>query len=235
MKIKYLAHSGFLVETAEHILVFDYFRGELILPDNGKTVVFFVSHIHDDHYNPVIYEHSGREDTYYVLSEEIGDFSDHAAVTRVCPDAEYDVGGTHIKTLRSTDCGVAYLVNADGETIYHAGDLHLWVWDGRSGLGNKLAEMRFRAEIEKLRGIVIDAAFLPLDPRQGADGTLGFDYTVRTLDIKYAFPMHFWGRPEYVEMFCKSPDAIPYRDRIVPLTKEGREVTLPTGESIGDK
>ena len=232
MDVTYIAHSGFSVETENHHLIFDYYRGTLEIPDDDKTVIFFVSHFHEDHYNPAIYEHAGRHDTYYVLSSEINNAPSDASVTSVSPDAEYDVGGAHIMTLRSTDCGVAYLVTVDGKTIYHAGDLHLWIWGGRSGLRNKLVEMKFRAEIDKLRGVPIDIAFLPLDPRQGPDGTLGFDYVMRTLDVKFAFPMHFWERPEYVAMFCKSPDVISYREKIVPLTKEGKKITLPPADCV---
>lgn len=55
MKITYLGHSGFLVETKEHYLLFDYYTGKLpvFLPEKKLTV--FVSHSHQDHYNKEIY------------------------------------------------------------------------------------------------------------------------------------------------------------------------------------
>lgn len=226
MKVTYMAHSGFAVETAEHRLIFDYFRGDLDIPDDGKTVIFFVSHFHEDHYNRGIYSHAERAHTYYVLSREIKGAPAFAAATYVRPNCEYEVGGVAVRTLRSTDCGVAYLVFADGEVIYHAGDLHLWVWDGAPEESRRRVEQAFRTEIEKLRGIDIDAAFLPLDPRQDEEGVLGFDYTMRTLRIKRAFPMHFWGLGEYVDAFCASETASPYRDRIIPLTEEGACVEI---------
>lgn len=221
MKVTYIAHSGFCVETEKHRLIFDYFRGELDVPEDGKTTVFFVSHFHEDHYNRAIYDFAGRPDTHYVLSREIRGWPEGASVTSVRHGETYDVGGVHIMTLCSTDCGVAYLVSVDGEVIYHAGDLHLWVWDGAPEMANRRVERMFRAEIDKLKGVEIDAAFLPLDPRQGADGVRGFDYTMRTLSIKKAFPMHFWETPEYVMSFVTSPTAAPYRERIVSLTDEG--------------
>lgn len=226
MKVTYIAHSGFAVETSDHRLIFDYFRGSLDIPDDGRTAIFFVSHFHEDHYNRDIYSYAQRADTYYVLSREIKGAPPEAAATYVRPDCEYEIGGVRIRTLRSTDCGVAYLVFADGDVIYHAGDLHLWVWDGAPAVNNTMMEHKFCAELEKLRGTLIDAAFLPLDQRQGEDGTRGFDYAMRNLEIKKAFPMHFWGDSDYVEMFLQSQDSIPYRDRIVPLTKEGAETEI---------
>lgn len=55
MKITYLGHSGFLVETKEHDLLFDYYTGKLpaFLPEKKLTV--FVSHSHQDHYNKEIF------------------------------------------------------------------------------------------------------------------------------------------------------------------------------------
>ncbi len=226
MKVTYLSHSGFLIETRRHRLIFDLFRGSPELPTDGKTVIFFVSHYHEDHYSKKIYSYAERSDTHYVLSREVRGAPPEASVTFVRPHEDIEVGGVRVRTLRSTDCGVAYLVDADGEVIYHAGDLHLWAWSGASAEQNRDAAVRFRNEIGRLRGITIDAAFMPLDPRQEADGVLGFDTAMRTLDIKRAFPMHFWGVDEYVAKFYASELAAPYRDRIVPLTAEGASVII---------
>ena len=38
--------------------------------------------------------------------------------------------GAEIRTLRSTDEGVAFVVHYAGKTIYHAGDLNWWHWEG---------------------------------------------------------------------------------------------------------
>ncbi len=228
MKVTYLAHSGFAVETERHRLVFDCFRGEPLTGggDDGKATVFFVSHFHEDHYNRNIYAYAKRSDTFYVLSREVRGAPPEASVTFMRPYEEAEIAGIRIRTLRSTDCGVAYLVDVDGETVYHAGDLHLWVWDGAPADSNRAVEGRFLREIEKLRGTEIDAAFLPLDPRQQEDGVRGFDITMRTLSIKHAFPMHFWGDGGYVDAFCASPTAEPYRDRVIPLTHEGESVEI---------
>lgn len=55
MKITYLGHSGFLVETEEHYLLFDYYTGKLPVFLSEKKLTVFVSHSHQDHYNREIY------------------------------------------------------------------------------------------------------------------------------------------------------------------------------------
>ena len=48
-----------------------------------------------------------------------------------------------LKTLKSTDEGVAFLLNYIGNTVYHAGDLNLWVWKEESREYNEDMEARF--------------------------------------------------------------------------------------------
>lgn len=63
MRITYLGHSGFLVETKGHYLLFDYYTGKLpvFLPEKKLTV--FVSHSHQDHYNQEIFALQHGRDT----------------------------------------------------------------------------------------------------------------------------------------------------------------------------
>ncbi len=233
MNVTYIAHSGFSVETESFVLVFDYYRGALpaCVTENaeaggGKRVVFFVSHHHEDHYSRSIYSFARCANVSYVLSRDVWGAPPEAEVTYMRPGDEFADCGMEVLALRSTDCGAAFLVRADGKAIYHAGDLNLWVWDGAARSQNDAVRSAFRAEIRKLRGIKIDAAFLPLDPRQGEDGVLGFDETVRTLDIAHAFPMHFWGMPEYAKAFAASDRARGYREKITLLTREGESIEI---------
>ena len=54
MKITYINHSGFLIETKDCYYIFDYYKGELPLLDKKKEVIVFCSHFHKDHFN-IIY------------------------------------------------------------------------------------------------------------------------------------------------------------------------------------
>ena len=51
MKITYINHSGFLIETRDCYYIFDYYKGELPHLDKEKKVIVFCSHFHKDHFS----------------------------------------------------------------------------------------------------------------------------------------------------------------------------------------
>lgn len=226
MKVTYLCHSGFSVETESALLVFDYYKGPLPERPQNKKLVFFVSHYHDDHYSERIFDRADDPDASYILDDGIYRYPENVKISFVSDRKCYTFGDMTVKTLRSTDCGVAFLVNIDGKTIYHAGDLHLWLWEGAPEFARRAVRTAFENELACLKNETIDLAFLPLDPRQESEGMLGLDYAVRTLDIKRAVPMHFWGDPAYVRRFAASDTAKPYAEKLVLLTDEGAGVEI---------
>ena len=60
MKVTYIFHSSFLVETEKNYLLFDYFKGDIPEMDPEKQLVVLVSHRHEDHFSPDIYKLSER-------------------------------------------------------------------------------------------------------------------------------------------------------------------------------
>ena len=72
MKVTYIHHSSFLVETDENYFLFDYFEGELPEFKEDKPLLVFASHRHGDHFSPVIFELAGKhKKTGFVLSDDI--------------------------------------------------------------------------------------------------------------------------------------------------------------------
>ena len=172
MKITYIDHSGFLVESRDCCYIFDYYKGELPLLDKKKEVVVFCSHFHKDHFNPKIFEILDDMGVAYqaVLAKDIRKRNHRSdiKITYVYHDKTYDLDkGTQIHTLLSNDSGVAFIVRTQEGTIYHAGDLNDWYWDGEPEADNQRLTQAYRAEIKKIKGMHFDAAFVPLDPRQG--------------------------------------------------------------------
>ncbi|MCL2580470.1 MAG: MBL fold metallo-hydrolase [Oscillospiraceae bacterium] len=234
----YLYHSGVAVETEKSFLVFDYWRDTpagglaagVIDPKEiavkNKKVIAFSSHNHPDHYNPVILgwpkQIPGAE---LVLSDDIPACP---GALMVGQDREYDHAGIHIQTLVSTDEGVAFLLKADGLTIYHAGDLNWWHWAGEPGDFNEKMARDYKAQIDRLRGVKIDLAFLPVDPRLRGQYAWGADYLMRTAQVKQMVCIHFGDRPQAIEELIQDPVSQPYRDRILPLAERGQmaELTL---------
>ena len=221
MKITYLHHSGFSVELERCVLIFDYFeKGLTRLPD--KPALVFASHAHHDHYDPGVF--SLVRPVLAILSKDVPRRRrpEEIEVLPVAADQTYDLPfGIHLKTLRSTDAGVAFYLQTPEGSIYHAGDLNEWVWAGESPQYNRQMIGNYRREIDKLRGEPVDCAFVPLDPRQEEDYARGLLYVLKTLAPKHVFPMHYWEKPQIIDRFLREypqyKDYVNYTERF----KEG--------------
>ena len=188
MKVTFIEHSGFMVEMEQNVLLFDYYQGEIPSFDGSKTLYVFASHSHADHYDPAIWKLKEQyKDIHYILSDDIKDNED-AVVMKAHEKKE--VAGIEIETLRSNDMGVAFLVKVEGKTIYHAGDLNWWHWNGEPEEDNEYYKKTFQDEMKYLEGKKIDLAFMLLDPRQEDKYCWGMNYFLEHTDSKVVFPMH---------------------------------------------
>ena len=235
MKVTFLGHSGFLVELERVCLLFDYWQGTLPEPVRGKGLVAFASHTHHDHFNPAIFAYGARWDRAdYVLGNDIHVSAKRKAELgvreetfhRLGPDRAAEYQGVHIRTLRSTDAGVAFLVEAEGKRVYHAGDLNWWYWDEETKEDNDAMTAAFRKEVAKLKDIPIDLAFLTLDGRQAQYAYLGFDYYMTHCAIEKAVPMHSFGDYGPHKAILEDPISEPYREKILLMTEPGETVEI---------
>jgi len=210
VKIEYLLNSGFTVETEHYFLVFDYWRSEdgsdvaERFPE-GKKVVVFASHSHGDHYNPdILMWREKNPGIEYVLSSEIRPRAEGSGMHRMSRYKELDIGGLKVKTFGSTDLGVSFLVEADGISIFHAGDLNWWDWYDDTEENNRAMEKRFKKEIARIKGEEIDIAFFPVDPRLKDSYRLGADYFRSEVAPKFLIPMHYgentWVNDEFPDL-----------------------------------
>ena len=62
--------------------------------------------------------------------------------------------GVKIRAFKSTDEGVAFLIETEGKRIYHAGDLNNWVWAGEPEADNKRMSENFHKELETGKGFL---------------------------------------------------------------------------------
>ena len=226
--INYPGHSGFTVESETHMLIFDYSEGVLPHLPMKKKLYVFISHGHEDHFNPAVFsicrEHPNVK---FVVSSDIPASAVHSCGVEeyIAAEPGMDVkleGRFRLKALPSTDRGVAYLACCQGRNLFHAGDLNLWLWDTMSE--GQIYEManRFREYTRGLRNFMIDTAFLPLDRRQGLYSFLGFDYYMKHFRIRNAIPMHFSGSPKIVEDLIYDPLSRDYRSKIIRMDPGGR-------------
>lgn len=226
MKVIYLGHSGFFVEMEDACFLFDYYKGDLPEADRGKKLFVFVSHGHYDHYRKEIFSLRDQYDQVrYLISSDI--FVREAEDIRpVKPNEETEVLGCRIRTLRSTDEGVAFLLKYRGRTIYHAGDLNWWHWEEETEGYNTAMRRAYQSEINKLQGEKIDLAFVPVDPRLGEQYCWGLDCFMKRTDTKRVFPMHFWDNYAVFDRLALEKCVQDYEDRIIRIEREGQSFLL---------
>ena len=72
MKITYIKHSGYLLESDQALLLFDFWKGTLPPLAPEKDLFVFVSHRHEDHFNPKIFNLAvSHPKIHFILSDDI--------------------------------------------------------------------------------------------------------------------------------------------------------------------
>ncbi len=182
MKVTYIYHSGYLVETEPATFLFDYYKGKLPAFPAHKPLIIFASHKHQDHFDFKIFDlkdHPGGvvyvfgndirlSDKYLqrhgvdpAVKEKIYRMPPHASLSIALGDLqvkENDGSGQCIRihTLRSTDAGAAFYVKVLEQRIYHAGDLNWWHWEGERESFNRDQEKVYKEEIAYLKNLLAE-------------------------------------------------------------------------------
>lgn len=228
MKITYIHHSSFLVETETKYLLFDYFQGKIPPLAKDKPLFVFASHRHGDHFSPVIFQLAEEHpEVTYILSSDIWKVRVPKELLEktvfIKSHTEEDIGpDMKVKTLKSTDEGVAFFIYCDGHKIYHAGDLNNWYWEEEPDTWNEKMERVYKGEISRISNEKADAAFIPLDGRQGDAFYLGVDEFMKYSDADHIFPMHCWGDFSVIDRLKEMPCSERYRDRIADIKEDGQ-------------
>ncbi len=209
--VTYFHHSGFSVQVANTLMVFDYWRGEdgsfpqeMYLQEKDlagyEDVLFFVSHDHPDHFDTVIFDFKHLNNVHYILDSGIKT-DEH--VDRMQLGDKRTYGDVTVTAYDSTDKGISFYVEIGGVRIFHAGDLNLWHWREENSLRNiTLAEERYYAAVEPLIGLPMDVCMFPLDPRMGGMFEAGANHFIMTCKPHVFIPMHCQGRSEIAAEFA---------------------------------
>ena len=226
IKVTYLDHSGFLVELEDAYFLFDYYKGRLPQIDLEKKMVVLVSHAHHDHYRKDIFNlRKHFREIRYVLSSDI-EIKAEKDIVQMQPNEKKEVMGAEIRTLRSTDEGVAFVVHYAGKTIYHAGDLNWWHWEGEDKAWNNNMAANYKREIKELDGCGMDVAFVPLDGRLENAYYWGMKYFLEHVPVKAVFPMHCWDHYEICQKVQDEPSMQGLLEHFHPIEYKGQEWTL---------
>jgi len=207
--IWYSAHSGWVVKTKNHLLVFDYWQMDAepenpcvnngwINPEEIKDqkVIVFSSHTHRDHFDQRIFDWKDKIDNItYVFGFE-GQYP--VDYEFVAPNQQKDIGDIKLTTIKSNDSGEGFIVEVDGVKILHPGD-H----------ANKNTNMTddYKKEIDYLASKYneVDVAFFPISGcgfqnKEAVYG--GVYYGIEKLNPKVVVPMHGYSREYQYKEFA---------------------------------
>lgn len=239
MRLTYIYHSGFAIETEGYAILIDYFQDTGKTPDTGfvhdellhrpGTLYILSSHFHPDHFNPEILEWKKiKKDIKYIFSKDI------LKRRRAKPeDALYLKKGDvfedeniRIQAFGSTDVGISFLIDCEGKKLFHAGDLNNWHWKDEStptevakAEGDYLHELNTLAETTNH----LHLAMFPVDPRIGTDFMRGAQQFVDRIKTDVLVPMHFWERPAEVMAFGPYAESKGCRYILLSVPGEGTD------------
>ena len=216
MRLTYIFHSGFVLETEKSILVFDYWMDpgnvmEAVL-QSDKPLYVFSSHFHEDHFTREIFKwRKSKSNVKYILSKDI---LRHRRACKEEADAWLAKGASwsderiSVKALGSTDSGVSWIVETEGKRIFHAGDLNNWyarflpeAVPGKTFYSEEFEEYidpiahekQYLGELKDIRKVAdsFDLVMFPIDGRIGNGYTLGGRQFIERFKVGMFVPMHF--------------------------------------------
>lgn len=218
----FLHHSGFMLELETMILVFDYYldplkRLEDHLEKTDKPVYFFVSHVHGDHFNRAIRKFEKRASGYFLHRDCYLALADESLLHEMDVGETVNEGPLSVHMYGSTDAGGSYMVEAEGLTIFHAGDLNWWHWAGEEDSENREARDWFFRELSCIKEKEVDIAMLPVDARQQTAREWGVKAYLSHFSAGLLIPMHAFGQRwapsyEFRWLFPKQQMWIPKED-----------------------
>ncbi|HPJ02127.1 MAG TPA: hypothetical protein PKU80_04750 [Candidatus Limiplasma sp.] len=243
LKVTYHHNSGFSVQVGSTLLVFDYWEGERRqLSSVGQLntkilsvfeeVYVFVSHVHADHLDPVIYE--WREELPNINYVVSSDLPIGKRGKRIAPLETLELTkDISVSAFDSTDLGVSFLVTAYGMRIFHAGDLNLWHWRQESTLREiEAAEEAFYKACDPIPVDGIDLAMFPVDPRQGMMYDAGANHFILSKKPRLFVPMHWQERPEVAVDFARR--ASTQHTDVIAITHPGETATITYSDQYID-
>lgn len=202
MRITYIHHSCFMVETPSCILLTDYWKdtesGNGLVHDrllnDLRPMYVLCSHFHQDHYNPEILSWKSTR-VRLILSKDIlrRRRPPVESATWMIKGSEYEDDLLRVKAFGSTDSGVSYsiLLKETGQILFHSGDLGNW----RTGSDAEsvMMEKRFLGELKDIKKVHqrLDAVMLPVDPRLGENALRGIEQFMKAIPSDLVIPMHF--------------------------------------------
>ncbi|MDC0584300.1 ankyrin repeat domain-containing protein [Bacteroidales bacterium] len=224
-RVVYTGHSGWIVQTDNAVLVFDYWskgaswnkclaNGTFCNKEmKDKEVYVFVSHAHGDHYDTVInkwatqvnninYIYGFDPNTAWV-NKKTGYHGPE--FVQLENNTTKQVKNIKVTALKSNDTGQGFLVEVNGISVYHPGD-HAWF--------SADDEEVFKKEVDFISTVNrnVDIAFMPVSgcPNRWKPEYIvqGYNYSMEKLNPKQVYLMHGSGREYAYKEFVEQNDLL---------------------------
>ncbi len=240
IKVTYLDHSGFAVETPDVLMVFDYYRDpahkvkKTLEHRPDLPVVFFVTHRHHDHFSHEIFELGQSHKRQYIISNDVKDKDIHFDMPigwmSHGDKIEDLLGGLTVRAFGTTGRGCSFVVTtADGKNIFHAGEL------GESPSHNDDSPRDIHAYREKFEVAVgriaeaqptFDLAFMAVEPVDNPDFAQAAVYFLEKADVAVFIPYHTDDPKDKACDFASYPFTKDVSTRMVCLAKPGESAEI---------
>lgn len=186
MRIKYIAQSGFLIETEDDKAIgidlwLDNPVNKVEIEDIPKTTHLLCTHTHQDHGLDDMVEIAKRDGSTFVANYELANSVGENGVENIAPGnigGWYEANGLEVLQTEATHTSevgvpVGFIFKVDGKTVYHMGDTGYF------------STLQFLSEFYD-----IDILMVPI----GSRFTMGPSeaaYASTVVQPKYAIPMHY--------------------------------------------
>lgn len=213
-RLYFIHHSSYLWVGARVMILWDYYgEGEvtsLLHQHPDKVLYIMATHSHGDHFSPILFEapfalHPGG--VQYIFHKELQEIVTRKEVLFLDTEEEWNDGAIRVKAFGSTDCGGSFLVEVEGQKLFHAGDLNNWHWNEEASEEYiALYESEWQRELRRLTSTVhtLDLLMFPTDYRLGKDYLKGLSELLSLVEVTYLAPMHLNGlkSPNDIQLLC---------------------------------
>lgn len=163
IKVDYLYNSGWIIETTSSFVLIDFVpnENELLTKEvatkvqtavqNSKVVYILVTHLHSDHYSPII--HAWTQPRINQIYGWLNATAHEGSIALENRDS-IKIHNIEIFAHPSTDAGSGFLVKLPELTFYHAGDHALWTNTLRKKYEDELKYISTKGKV--------DIAFFPV-------------------------------------------------------------------------
>ncbi len=234
-KITYLDHSGFMIQTADVLMVFDYYRdpahkvSKTLEHNPDMPVVFFVSHRHNDHFSHQIWDLGQNHKRLYIVSNDVDSKEVHSdmPVNWMSPGdiLEDQLGGIRVKAYGTTGKGCSFAVTTkDGRHIFHAGELGEPI-SHNDDAPRDIARFneKFDVAVNRIASSMpsFDLAMMSVNTVDGPDFALGATKFLEKVNVGSFVPYHTNDSSDKACNFAAYPFNKKVETKLVCLTSPG--------------